>query len=146
VQVRYTVIKYARGWNPPEQPADELQVQIDRPGEQARVPELAPGAAAQESPQLCPGGPTAPLRLPLQAAERAEISLRVNERLDPGGADRADQLVFQILDADVEAQSLHVGPRPGRADTGAGQTAPDDVLLVDVAQACQSQASSSGVA
>src|SRR5215472_18065073 len=99
--------------------------QIYRPGEQARVPELAPGAAAQEPPELCPGGLTAPLGLPLQAAERAEISLRVNERLHPGGADRADQLVLQILDADVKAQSLHVGPRLRRADTGAGQAAPD---------------------
>jgi hypothetical protein len=67
-----------------------------------RVPELAPGAAAQEPPQLSPGGLTAPLGLPLQAAERAEISLRVNERLNPGGANRADQLVLQILDADVK--------------------------------------------
>src|SRR5215472_2298472 len=118
-------------------------VEIHRPGEQAPVPELAPGTAAQEPPQLCPVGLTAPFRLPLQAAERAEISLRLNERFNPGRADRADQLVLQILDADVESQSLHVGPRPGRADTGARQTAPDDVLLADVAQAGQSEASSS---
>ena len=52
-----------------------------------------------------------PPEVVLQAAERAEISLRVNERFNPGGADRADQLVLQVLDADVEAQSLHVGPR-----------------------------------
>src|SRR5712691_12843755 len=119
-------------------------VQIHRPGEQARVPELTPCTAAQEPPELCPGGLTAPLGLALQAAERAEISLRVNELLNPGGADRADQLVFQILDAGEEAQSLHIGPRPGQADAGADQTAPDDVLLADVAQARQSQASSGG--
>src|SRR5213595_1752398 len=104
-------------------------VQIHRTGEQARVAELAPGAADQAPPSLCPGRLTAPLGLPLQAAARAEISLRVNERFNPGGADRADQLVLQVLDADVETQSLHVGSRPGRTHTGAGQTALDDVLL-----------------
>src|SRR5215472_1443275 len=108
-------------------------LQIHRPGEQTRVPELAPGSAAQEPPQLRNDGLTTPLGLPLEAAERAEISLRINKRFNPGGADRADQLVLQILDADVKAELLHVGPRAGRADSGARQTAPHNVLLADVA-------------
>jgi hypothetical protein len=119
-------------------------VQVHRPGEQARVPELTPGAAAQEPPQLRRGELTAPLRLPLQAAERAEIALRINERLDPGSAGRADQLVLQILDADVKAQALHVRPRPRRPDAGPGQTAPEHVLLAKVTQARQPQASPGG--
>jgi hypothetical protein len=69
-------------------------VQVHRTGEQARVPELAAGTAAQEPPKLRPGWPTAPLELSLQAAKGAEISLRVNERLYLGGTNSADQLIL----------------------------------------------------
>src|SRR5215472_3422892 len=88
--------------------------------------------------------PSSPLGLPLQAPVGAEISLRVDERHDLGGADRADQLVLEIFVADVEAQPLHVRTRLGRADAGSDQTPPDDVLLANVAQARQFQSSSRG--
>src|SRR5215469_1927263 len=118
-------------------------LEVHRTSEQARVPKLASGAAAEEPQQLGLDGLPPPLRLVLQAAERAEISLRVNERLDRADSDSADQLVFQVLHANIEPQALHLGPGPRRAEAGPGQTAQKDVLLAEVAQPREPEASTS---
>src|SRR6266545_3876811 len=77
------------------------------------VAQLAARAAAQEPPHLRFGLPAAPGGLALQRAERPEVALRVEECFDPCGAHGADQLVLQIVDADVEPEVLHVGARAG---------------------------------
>src|SRR6266508_232568 len=81
--------------------------------EQPCVAQLAARAAAQEPPHLRFGLPAAPGGLALQRAERPEVALRVEECFDPCGAHGADQLVLQIVDADVEPEVLHVGARAG---------------------------------
>ncbi len=119
-------------------------VKIGRLGEQARVPELALGTGGQEPPQLRFGSLSPPGGLPLHAAERGEVAVSVEELGDAGGADGADELVLQVLDARVKAQAIHVGTRPGRTDTGRSEGAPEDVFLPRVAQAGEPHARALG--
>src|SRR5439155_1022918 len=51
--------------------------------------------------------------------------------------ERADQLVLQVCVADVEAESLHVGARRRRAETGPAERAPEVPLLSGVTETCE---------
>ena len=68
-----------------------------------------------------------------------EISLGVEYRLDPCGAVGPDQLVFQVIDADVKAQALKVSARLRRRDARTGDRSPEDGFLADVAEAGKDQ-------
>src|SRR6516164_6483066 len=103
--------------------------EIDCLDEQACVTELALGTRAEEAAQLRFGAPAPPGGLPSHAVERAKITLRAEKLRDPCGADGANELVLQVLVADVKAHVLQVGTRPRRADAGNGKTAPEDVLF-----------------
>jgi hypothetical protein len=92
--------------------------------------DLPAGAGAHEPPQLLRAGPV-PLRgLLLEGAERPELSLRRYHLLHRGDAQRTDQLVLEVGDADEEA-----GPGEVRTQASPLQAAPEIALLRRVAQA-----------
>src|SRR4029453_15800046 len=82
--------------------------EIQRLDEQARVADLPAPAAAHEPAELICQRLPPPGRLLLKRAERAEVAVRLEDLLDGLCAERADQLVLQVLDTDVEAQLLHL--------------------------------------
>ena len=115
------------------------QGEIQRLHEQARVADLSPAAAAHEAPELLLPGPSLPRRLLLESAEGSKLALSSNDLLHGGGAKSADQLVFQVLDANVETQPFHVGAVEAGAEAGPRETAPELALLGGVAEAGQSE-------
>jgi Cobalamin-independent synthase, Catalytic domain len=60
--------------------------------------------------------------------------VRVKAGLHGGRAQGPDQLVLQVLDADVEAQPLHFGAGEAGADPGSFESAPERFLPADVAE------------
>src|SRR5436190_9635147 len=103
--------------------------EVDCLDQQACVSDLPAIGAAQEAPQLTLDGPSSPRRLLLKGVERAEVAVVVDDGLDGGGAESADQLVLQVRDADVEAQPLHPRAGEGAAEAGPLEAAPEHVLL-----------------
>ncbi len=83
--------------------------EIERLDEQPRVADLPLAGAAHETPKLLLWRPSLPRRLLLQGAERTEFTLSVDDPFHRGDTERADQLILQVGDAHVEAESLHVG-------------------------------------
>ncbi len=117
-----------RPWYPSE---------IERIDEQARVADLPAAAAAHEAPKLLLSRPSSPRRLLLEGAEGSEVSLSVHDLFHGGGAERADQLVLQVCDADVEAQPFHLAASEVRAEAGPLETATEVALLSGVAETRQ---------
>src|SRR5262249_59071819 len=109
-------------------------VGIERFHQQARVADLPPVGAAHEAAQLSLDPPAAPGRLLLERAERPEVALRLEHSLDRRGTERADQLVLEILDANVEAELRHVVASEPGTETRAFEAAAKDSLLARVAQ------------
>jgi hypothetical protein len=105
--------------------------------EESGVANLPATAAAHETLQLLLWGASSPLRLLLESAEGPQVTVSGDDPFDPFGPVRADQLVLQILHADVEAQRLHVGAGEIRAEPGPLETAPEVDLLCGVAEAGQ---------
>ena len=73
--------------------------------------------------------------LTLECLERTGLAFDVDDVLYGVGADGADQLVLEVIDADEEAQSLHVGPGGYSPDAGPREPASEKPLLGKVAQA-----------
>jgi carbonic anhydrase len=73
----------------------------------------------------------------LQRTEGTELALRVDDALDGGGAERADQLVLEVGVAHVEAEALHLGSPEVGAEAGSLEPAPELALLGRVAEAGQ---------
>ena len=78
-----------------------------------------------------------PRRLHLERAEGLKVSVRLDDAFHRGGAVGANELVFQVSDADVEAQPLHVGEGEVRAQAGPFEAASEFVLFLDIAEARQ---------
>jgi hypothetical protein len=93
-------------------------VELERLDEVSRVSDLAPAAAPHEPPELLLQRPPLPGRLFLERAERAEISMSLDDLLDDGAAESTDQLLLEILVADIEPQRLHVGACEVGAESG----------------------------
>ncbi len=108
--------------------------QIQCIDEQTRVSDLPAAAAAHEAPKLLLGGPLLPRRLLLEGAEGSKVSLSVNDAFDRGGTESADQLVLEVCDAHVEAESCHVGASEVGAEAGPLETAPEVALLCGVTE------------
>lgn len=108
--------------------------EIERLDEEARVADLAPGAAAQEAPQLLLDGSPLPRGLLLEGAERSQVALRVDDLLHGGGAESADQLLLEIGVAHVEAQPLHLVARELGAETGSVESTAEVFHLGGVAE------------
>jgi hypothetical protein len=111
--------------------------QIERIDEQTRVFDLPAAAAAHEAPKLFLGASSLPLRLLLKGAKGSKVSLGVDNLLHGGGAESADQLVLQVCDAYVEAESFHICANEVGAEAGSLQTAPEVTLLSGVAESRQ---------
>jgi hypothetical protein len=105
--------------------------------EEAGVSDLPPAAAAHEAPELLVNRSSLPGRLLLEGAEGPEVSLSGDDLFHGGGAESADQLVLQVCDAHVEAESFQIGPREVGAEAGAFETALELALLGGVTKACQ---------
>ncbi len=107
---------------------------IERIDKQARVADLPAVGAAHEASQLRFDSPSTPRGLLLEGAEGSEVALRLEDGFDGGVTETADQLVFEISDADVEAETLHLGPREARAEARSFEGAPEDGLFACIAQ------------
>ena len=108
--------------------------QVERVDEQTRVADLSSPSAAHEAPKLLFGGPFPPRSLFLQGAERSKVPLDLDDLLHPRGAEGADQLVLQVLDAHVETECLHRGSGEVGAQSGSLQSSLEVALLACVAQ------------
>lgn len=87
--------------------------------------------------ELLLNGPPSPFRLPLEGAERRQVALSIDDLFHGGRAERSDQLILQVRDADVETESFHLVATEVGAETRLLETAPEVALLADVAQARQ---------
>jgi hypothetical protein len=112
-----------RRWHP---------VEIERVDEEAPVSDLAAAARPQEASELLFVGPSSPRRLPLEGAERVELILGVEDAFHGANAERADQLVLEILDAHEEPEPLHVCPSEVGAQSRPLETESEAVFLVGV--------------
>ena len=82
--------------------------------------------------------PSLPRGLLLEGTERSEVALSVDDPFNGGRTEGADQLVLQVRDAHVEAESLHVFAGKVGAEAGPLEAAPEVALLGDVTEARQS--------
>ena len=88
---------------------------------------------AEEPPELFLVGPSLPRRLLLEGAERFQVALGVEDPFHRGRPERADQLVFQVCDADVETESFHVSACEVGAEACTLETTLEIGLLSDEA-------------
>src|SRR4051812_33978619 len=84
--------------------------------EYRRVLDLAPAAGAHEAPQLRLDAAGALRGLVLEGPEAPELALGLDDPLDAGGAEAADQLVLEVGVTDVEARRLKPDPLDGAAE------------------------------
>ena len=78
--------------------------------------------------------------LALEDPERRKVAAALDDRQDAVDAQRADQLVLQVVDAGEEPEGLQVGARGGGAEAGPLQAAPDEAFLRGVVEAGQAYA------
>ncbi len=109
-------------------------VEIERIDEEARVAELPPVGAAHVAAELRLDWPASPRRLLLEGAEGSEVALSLEHGFDQDGPERADQLVLEVFDADVEAEPFDLRASEVRAEAGLFEAAPEHLLLAGVAQ------------
>src|SRR5579864_6819995 len=83
--------------------------------------------------------PAAPRRLLLEGAERVDVAVRFEHRRDRVHAERADQLVLEVIDTDMEAELRHARTREARPEAGALEPAQEHVLLARVAETGHAQ-------
>ena len=80
-------------------------------------------------------GPVLPGGLLLEGPEGAQVAVSLDHPLDGRRPERADQLVLEILDADVEAEPLKIRTSEVGSEPGPFQAAPEVALLGRVAEA-----------
>jgi hypothetical protein len=119
-------------------------VEVERVDEEARVPDLSPRAAPQETAKLFLGAPSPPRGLLLEGAKGAEVALRVDDLLHGRGTEGADQLGFQVVDAHVEPERFHVGASELGAEAGPLEPTPEVDLLCGVAEPGQPEVQPAG--
>ena len=112
-------------------------VELERVDEQGAVAHLASGAGAEKAAQLRMQVAAALRGLILEAAKRRELALGVEHTVHCRRADGADQLVFQVGIAGIEAVVLDALVR-GHA--GILEAAPHVAQLGDVAEPGQPHA------
>ena len=109
--------------------------EVKRLDEHPAVVDLAPAVSAQEAPQLALDGDVPLSRLPLEGPKRSQLALGRDDLLDCRDAERADQLVLEILDAGIEAKPLHRRSGEIGAHAGPFQRPLDGDLLARVIEA-----------
>lgn len=117
-------------------------VVAERLDEEPRVADLSTPAAAHEAPELVLGGSALPLRLLLQGAESTKVSVRLDDLLNRGDAESANQLLLEIGDAHVETKPFHVAACEFGAEPSTLETAAEVAFLFCVAEAGQLQVES----
>jgi hypothetical protein len=103
--------------------------------EVSRVADLPAPAAAHEAPELLLQGPSSPRSLLLERAERAKVSVSLDDRFHRGGAESADQFLFEVCDARVETQSLQIGASQVGAEARSFETPSELAFLCGVIEA-----------
>src|SRR5262249_14433479 len=91
-------------------------------------------AAPHEATELVLAGTAPPRRLFLQRAETVNVTFGLENLLDGRRTERADQLVFEVLDANVEAELLHVRACQVGSEPGAFQRPSEVLFLTRVAE------------
>jgi hypothetical protein len=109
--------------------------EVKRLDEQARVADLPPSAAAHEAPELFLDAPSLPCSLLLEGPESSKITLSVDDRFHLRAAECPDQLLLQVRNTNVEAESFKVDATEGGAEAGALEGALEFTLLRSVVQA-----------
>ena len=94
----------------------------------------------QEAAELFLGTPFAMRELLLVGAKRTQYPVRLQDRLDDGGAKATDQLVLQIGLADVEAEALHLGTAEIETEAGPLESTPQPALFARVAETSEPDA------
>jgi ATP-grasp domain, R2K clade family 2 len=107
--------------------------------EESPVPDLATASRPHEPPKLVLRAATYVGALPLQGAEGPQLASGLRDLLDPLVAERPDELVLEIPDADEESVRLELPRQPGPKQ---GSTELAGLLLV--AQPGQPQVESTG--
>ena len=108
--------------------------EVERLDEQPCVADLA---IRHEAAQLLLEGARAVGLLLLVRAERAQLAVRLEDRLDQGRAERADELVLEVELAHVETERLHARASQVGAEPRSLEAAPELALLAGVAEAGQ---------
>jgi hypothetical protein len=114
---------------------------VERLDEQRGVSDLA---VPHEPVELLLAGQVSLLALLLEGAECGELALALDDLLDGIRAERARELVLEILDADEEAEPLHPGPVEVHAKTGPLERTSEMRLLANVAESRQFAVQPSG--
>ena len=121
-----------------ERSGDTLE--IEGIHEKARISGLAARAGGDEAPKLLVGGSAAPRRHLLELAESLQVTVRADDFFGCGDAERADELVLQVRDADVEPELLHLLTTEVGSQTDTLERAAKDGLLAGIAEAREPQA------
>jgi hypothetical protein len=111
--------------------------EIKRLDEQTRISDLSPTAAAHEASKLLLRSSSLPRRLLLKGAERAELTLSVDDLLHANCTKSTDQLVLQVCDAHVETEPFHICAREVGTEAGPLETATKVALLSGVTETRQ---------
>jgi hypothetical protein len=112
--------------------------QIQGVDEQARVLDLPAAAGAHEAPKLRFFGAIPLRRLPLEGAEDPELALGVDDVFHGSDTERADQLVLEVRDTDVEAEWFHGSASEVGAEAGPLESTLEIAFLSGVTEAGQS--------
>src|SRR5436305_1366501 len=96
--------------------------------QEGRGLDLPASVRAEEATELFLGRPLSPLGLLLEGAERRQLTSSGDDLLHCGGSEGTDQLVLQVLDTHVEAESFHVGAIEAGAQPGSLETQPEVAL------------------
>src|SRR6185437_11021243 len=107
---------------------------IQRVDEELGVADLAPATGTHEAPQLRLVRPRLLRGLLLQGPERAHLALRFDDGFDRVDSEGADELVFEIGDADEEPERFHVVETEVGAESGALEPAAEVGDLAQVAE------------
>ena len=102
--------------------------------------DLPAASGTEEAPELLLIWAAAPGRLILKGAVRGEVSLSCDNLFHGRRAEAADQLVFQVGDADKEANPFHAGASQFGAEARALESALEIAFLGEVTQARQPDA------
>ncbi len=96
---------------------------------------MRPLQGADEAAELLLGRSPSPGGLLLEGAEQPELAPGIEHTLDGRDAQSPDQLVLEVGDAHVEAESLHVRPGEVGAEARPFEGAHEVALLALVAEA-----------
>ncbi len=109
--------------------------EIERADEQGRRADLATAACTHEATELFCGGPSPPLGLLLEGAERHQVALLFEHPFDRVIAETTDQLVLEVRVAHVETEIFHAVAGEIDAEARQFETAPEVAFFGGVAQA-----------